>query len=458
MELCAASIDELQELIRTGEVTRRHIVEAHLSRIAAVNPQTNTFAELRPEAALAEADAADAARGHTIEGALDGVPMSIKDSYSIVGLNRTDGLLAYANRRSTQDDSVVTRLRDAGAIILGHGNIPDLCVRWNTISSVYGTSRNPRDLSLTVGGSSGGEGGNVAAGMATVALGQDLGGSVRVPASFCGVYGIRVSPGVVPNVTATPAFPSTPTNQMMGTVGPLARSVADLEAVYGVIAGVDPLDPISIPLAEAAESAALPRVAVLRNETGAVITPEIERRLQQTIGFLRDEGYEVVEGVFPDLHRAPEVWGEINGTDLMRSVIPRIGDQMIESGRQHIEQMFGSVELGDDITAYNNAWIERSTLLDTWVRFAEDFPLTVAPVAGMPTPPLEFDHMLSLDDTKALFDLMRCVPWVNLLGLPGLALPNGIQLIGRRFHEYEVFAAARAVERSLPRVEIAPAI
>jgi amidase len=421
-----------------------------------VNPSTNTFVEVRGAEAQAEASRADAERGHTIVGALDGVPMSIKDSYGIAGLNRTDGLVMNAHRRSEQDDSVVARLREAGALILGHGNVPDLCVRWNTISSLYGASRNPRDLARTVGGSSGGEAGNVAAGMATAALGQDLGGSVRVPASFCGVYGIRTSPGVVPNVTTTPAFPATATNQMMGTIGPFARCVADLEAVYGVIAGVDPLDPISVPVTTAAPaSSGLPRVAVLLGETGAVIDPEIEQRLRDTIGFLRSAGYDVAEGVVPDFHRAPELWAEINGTDLMRSALPRVGDQMIASGRQHVEQMFGSVELGDDIAAYLDAWLERSALLDVWVRFAEDYPLVIAPVAGMTTPTLEFDHMLDADATKQLFNQMRCVPWVNLFGLPALALPNGIQLVGRRFHEHEVFAAARAIEPSLPKVEIA---
>lgn len=453
-DLCSLSIEEIQALIRFGTVTRREIIEAHLARIDVVNPQTNTFVELRASQVLAEAGKADMDRGRSIHGALDGVPMSVKDSYGVKGLNRTDGLPINAHRLSGQDDSVVARLRSAGALILGHGNVPDLCVRWNTISGLYGASRNPRNLSLSVGGSSGGEAGNVASGMATAALGQDLGGSIRVPASFCGVYGIRTSPGVVPNVASIPAFPATPAIQAMGTIGPLARSVADLEAVYGVIAGVNPLDPTSVPVL-ASVPGQLPKVAVLRGETGAVIAPEIERRLSDTIVVLSDAGYEVTEAVLPDLHRAPEIWAEINGTDLIRVTLPRIGHLMNESGRQHILQMFGSFELGPDLAIYNDAWLERSAMLETWVRFAEEYPLVVAPVAGMVTPPLDFDYMLDYADTMKLFDQMRCVPWVNLFGLPSLALPNGIQLIGRRFREDEVFAAAHAVEGSLPKVEIA---
>jgi amidase len=453
-ELFDRTVQQLHQLLGDGTVSRRQIVEAHLARIHDVNPLTNTFVELRSDAVLREADEADARHGRTILGPLDGVPMSIKDSYGIEGLLRTDGLKANARRVATRDDSVVTRLKDAGALLLGHANVPDLCVRWNTVSGLYGTSRNPRDLERTVGGSSGGDAANVAAGLATAALGQDLGGSIRVPASFCGVFGIRSSPGVISNVASIPAFPDTPTIQAMGTIGPLARTVADLEAVFSAIAGFDPLDPISVPVA-APQLGDRPRVAVLRDETGAVIDAEIERRLGHTIDLLRDAGYDVVEGVFPAFRRAPELWAEINGTDLIRVTLARFGPLMNESGRQHVEQMFGSFELGPDLGMYNDAWLERSRLLSAWVQFAEEYPLVVAPVAGMPTPLLDFDHLLDATQTSELFDAMRCVPWVNLLGLPALALPGGIQLVGRRFREDQVFDAARAIEPGLAPVTIA---
>jgi amidase len=452
-ELFDRTIPQLHQLLSDGTVSRRHIVEAHLARIDEVNPLTNTFVELRADAVLREADEADARHGRTIAGPLDGVPMSIKDSYGIEGLLRTDGLLANARRVATRDDSIVTRLKDAGALLLGHANVPDLCVRWNTVSGLYGTSRNPRDIERTVGGSSGGDAGNVAAGLATAALGQDLGGSIRVPASFCGVYGIRSSPGVISNVASIPAFPDTPTIQAMGTIGPLARTVGDLEAVFSAIAGFDPLDPIGVPVA-APPPGDRPRVAVLRDETGAVIDAEIERRLRHTIDLLRDAGYDVVEGVFPAFRRAPELWAEINGTDLIRITLARVGSLMNESGRQHVEQMFGSFELGPDIAVYNDAWLERARLLSAWAQFAAEYPLVVAPIAGMPTPLLDFDHLLDTAQSSELFDAMRCVPWVNLLGLPALALPNGIQLVGRRFREDQVFDAARAIEPGLAQVTI----
>lgn len=453
---CSMTATELQSEIREGRLSRRQIVQAHLDRIAAVNPKTNSLVEVRADEVLAEADAADSERGRTIKGALDGVPMSVKDSYGIRWLRRSDGLKANAERYVDRDDSVVARLRDAGAMLLGHGNVPDMCVRWNTISGLYGTTRNPRDLDRTVGGSSGGDAANVAAGIATAAIGQDLGGSIRVPASFCGVYGIRSTPGAVPNISTWPAFPDTPAVQAMGTIGPFARTVDDLERVFGVIAAEDPLDPLSLPLAsQSADAEPIPRVAVLREETGATLDPDISRRLDDTVALLRGAGYDVVEGVIGDLRRAPELWAEITGTDLVHTMLERVGSLMTDSGRQHVEQMFGAVALDGSVSSYNDAWIERAGLLVAWAEFSARYPIVIAPVAGMPTPLLDFDHMLNAEATTALFDSMRCVPWVNLFGVPSLALPNGIQLVGRRFREDLLFAAARAIEPGLAPVTIA---
>jgi amidase len=449
-----ATIAELQSAISSGATSRAEVVAAHLERIERVNPLTNSFAEVRGEEALAEAGKADAEHGRELAGPLDGVPMSIKDSFAVRGLRRTDGLPVHADRIADADDVVVTRLRDAGALVIGHANVPDLCIRWNTVSGLYGTSRNPRDLDRSAGGSSGGDAANVAAGLATVALGQDLGGSIRVPASFCGVYGLRTSAGVVPNVPVIPAFPSSMTVDAMGTFGPLARSVADLAAVLPVIAGPHPHDPVSVPAPLVGSERPLP-VAVLRTETGAVLEPEIQRRLDATIAALQEAGYDVVEAVVPDLRRAPEVWAEIIGTDLLNVTLPEVGTEVLDSGRRHIEEMFGLFDLGPDVRRYGAAWLERRALQDRLVRFLEEYPLVVAPVAGMPTPPLDFDDHIGVQASAELFQRMRCVMWVNLFGLPGLALPNGIQLVTRRFHEPDLLAAAAAIEPLLPPVEVA---
>lgn len=448
------SIAELQASISRGELTRRDIVEAHLDRIERVNAITNSFVEVRADEVLHEADAADLRNGTTIRGALDGVPTSIKDSYSVAGLHRTNGLPVNADVVDAHDDLVVSRLRGAGALILGHAAIPDLCIRWNTISGLYGTTRNPRDPQRTAGGSSGGDAANVAAGLATIGLGGDLGGSIRVPASFCGVYGFRPGGGRVPDVNPNPHPFDGMSDEVMCEIGPLARSVDDIETTFRVLSGFDRRDPSSADAALAAPLAH-PPVALLRHETGAVLDPEIERALDETAAMLRSEGYEVVEHVLPDLRRAPELWAEILGTELCRDYLPSVSEHVIPSARVHIEEMFGAFERGSDVTRYLAAWQERRALQQSLITAMARYPLVLAPVAGMRAPLLDFDDHIGRDASVDLFDQMRAIPWVNLFSLPSLALPNGIQIVGRRFDELTVLAAGRAAERHLPPVVVA---
>jgi amidase len=448
------TISELQGAITRGDLTRRDIVDAHLARIEAVNPAINGFVELRADEVRREADAADAAHGRSLAGPLDGVATSIKDSYSVAGLHRTNGLPVNAGTLDAHDDLVVERMRAAGALVLGHGAIPDLCIRWNTISGLYGTTRNPRDLDRAAGGSSGGDAANVAAGMATIGLGGDLGGSIRVPASFCGVYGFRPGAGRVPDVNPNPHPFEGVSDELMCEIGPLARSVDDIETTFRVIHGFDRRDPGSVDAA-LAPAVDRPRVAVLRDEIGATLDPRIAESLDATIGMLRAEGYEVDERVLPDLRRAPELWAEILGTELCRDYLPAVAEHVIDSARVHIEEMFGAYELGDEVTRYLAAWGERRALQQVLLEAMAEYPLILAPVAGMPAPLLDFDDHIGREASVALLDQMRCVPWVNLFSLPSLALPNGIQIVGRRFDELTVLAAGRAAERHLPRVEIA---
>jgi amidase len=452
------TIAELQSAIAGGELTRRAVIEAHLERIERVNPITNSFVEVRADDALREAETADRERGTVLAGALDGVPTSIKDSYSVAGLHRTNGLPINADLVDAADDLVVARMRAAGALVLGHAAIPDLCIRWNTVSGLYGTTRNPRDPERTAGGSSGGDAANVAAGLATLGLGGDLGGSIRVPASFCGVYGFRPGRGRVPDVNPNPHPFDGMSDEVMCEIGPLARSVGDIETAFRVIAGFDRRDPSSTDAALTAPSGK-PPVALLRHETGAVIDADIEDALDETAEMLRAEGYEVVEHVLPDLRRAPELWAEILGTELCRDYLPSVSEHVIPSARVHIEEMFGAFETGSDVTAYLARWQERRELQHALITAMERYPLVLAPVAGMRAPLLDFDDHIGRPASVALFDRMRSIPWVNLFSLPSLALPNGIQIVGRRFDELTVLAAGRAAERRLPRVEIAtPAV
>lgn len=449
------SVSQAQAAISAGETTRVALAQEHLERLSAINPTINAVIETN-DALLEQAAERDELLGRTLAGPLDGAIMSIKDSFAVEGFHRSDGVASWADRVAPRDEETVRRLREAGALIIGRTNVPDLCIRWNTISSAHGATRNPRDPSLSAGGSSGGEGAAVAAGISNVGIGADLGGSVRVPASFNGVYGMRPSAGLVTDISDIPCLPASVVTDVMNCTGPFARTVDDLARVLDAIEGPHPGDPKVLPIT-LVESTEKPKIAVMRDETGAVIEPEINSRLDRVVDMLREVGYDVVENVLPDLRRGPEIWAEIIGTDLMQVTIPNVGDLIEPSGRQHIEAMFGAVDLGNDIAAYYQAWVQRREFMTMLSQVMADYPLIVAPVAGMPSPPLDFDHMLSDADTTDLFNHMRCVPWVNLCSLPSLATPLGIQIVGARFRDLDILAAARAIEPLLGPVDIASA-
>jgi amidase len=457
-ELFRLSAHELVARVRAREVTRREVLEAHIARLEATNHDVNAIVEVREES-LADADAADRDHDRRAHLPLDGVPVSIKDHFDVEGMLHTEGVRAFGERRSPGNSVAVERLLAAGALIVGKANQPDFQIRWNTVNDLFGATRNPRDLSLTAGGSSGGDAAAVAAGMAAIGLGADYGGSIRVPASFCGLYGLRPSAGRVPKVQTIARETEPPTGDLMNSPGPLARTLADAWSAFRALAGAHPLDPTSVPVPDPPAASARPEppvVARLCRETGAVVEPEIEERLDRVCAALADAGFRVVEAGFPGGTRAPELWAELIGPELIYAAMPVWDDVIADSNRQHIEAMFGGLFKPENrVDAWVAAYLERKAVAQATAEWMEAHPLVVAPVAGMPTPPLDFDHYLDDEQTRQLFLRMRNIGWVNLLGLPSIALPNGIQIVARRFREAEALAAAEAVAEALGPVPVA---
>jgi fatty acid amide hydrolase 2 len=244
--LTERSAVDLARAIRTRETSSREVVEAHIEQLQRTHARINAVVADRYDSARAEADAADALVADAIDpqalAPLLGVPCTVKESIAMAGMPNCAGLVSRRERRSTENAPTVQRLLDAGAIPLGVTNTPELCLWIETENRTYGRTNNAYDPARTAGGSSGGEGAAVGSGGSPIGLGADIGGSIRIPAFFNGVFGLKPSPGLVPN---TGQFPTTETEMaaMMLTLGPLARRAEDLMPVLKVIAGPDGIDP-----------------------------------------------------------------------------------------------------------------------------------------------------------------------------------------------------------------------
>ena len=233
------SATDAASMVRNRQISARELTTLLLARIDAVNPDLNAVVELRREAAVQEASAADQTLATGTPGPLHGVPMTAKEAFNVVGLHTTWGNSAFKDYAADWDATVVRRLRHSGAIIVGKSNVAFMLGDFGqTNNEVYGTTNNPWDTRRAPGGSSGGGAAAVAAGMSFLEFGSDVVGSIRIPASFCGVYGLKPSVGIVPVTGLQPPGPPPPPDAMtyMSSVGPLARSVADLRLALQVTA------------------------------------------------------------------------------------------------------------------------------------------------------------------------------------------------------------------------------
>lgn len=238
--LCTKSAVELSRLIASREVSATAVIEAHLGRIAEVNTQVNAVTVTLADEARAAAAAVDKALAAGSKlGSLAGVPFSVKENIDVAGSSTTWGSAAMAQQRAAADAPCVERLRAAGAIPLARTNLPDFAFRWDTVSGRAGRTLNPWDRSRAVGGSTGGDAAALATGMIPLSLGNDLGGSLRVPAQMCGVASLRPSRGRVPHVAVTQPWPEPLSIQMTNCQGPMARRVADLRLALNLISQQD---------------------------------------------------------------------------------------------------------------------------------------------------------------------------------------------------------------------------
>jgi amidase len=455
-ELWRKSAVELAALIRDGEVSSREVVQAHLDRIEAVNPDVNAIVRLLPEQALAAADSADKVlAGGTALGPLHGVPFTIKENIDLAGTPTTQAVPALAEAIAAVDAPQVERMLAAGAIPLGRTNLPDFGLRVHTDSALHGLTRNPWNPERTAGGSSGGEAAALATGMSPLGLGNDLGGSLRNPAHCCGVASIKPSTGAVPAATVIPPEDLPISFQLMAVEGVLARRVADVRAGFTAIAGQHPRDPLSVPAVFTdLAPGERPHVAVLPEPPGGSTHPGVAAAVRRAADALADEGFAVTEAPPPDYVQAIELWSTILAVDL-RVMKPQLDDLMGSAGRAFLGYALEGLP-APDLTGWALAHTARHGLARRWSLWYQEYPVLLSPVWTQPAFPLDFD-IASAEGAAATLELMRPVLPANLMGTPaavvpaGMAdgLPVGVQVMGGKYTELRCLAVAEAIERRL---------
>ena len=447
-ELIYRSVGDLAQAIREKKVSSEEVVRAHLARIEAVNPALNAVVHLVADQAIAAAQAADAAlaRGD-LHGPLHGVPMTIKDSFDTAGVVTTGGTLGRVDFVPEQDATVVRRLKEAGAILMGKTNTSELTLSFETVNLVYGRTHNPYDRSRSPGGSSGGAAAIVASGGSPFDMGSDYGGSIRLPANFCGIAGIKPTSGRVPRTGHIIPYGCGATDAYQ-QIGPLARQVTDLALLLPIIAGPDWLDPAIVPMpwADPAAVELKPLRVVFFTDNGAVTpTPEIMQTVKDVVAALADHVQSVEEKCPAGLEATWTLWRSLHDADGGQGVLEILRQAGTEQTSDNIrkvppELIASGEEFGRRIRAMDQF---RSQML----QFMAAYDIMICPVNANVAIPSG-----TLPD---YFDGYSYTATHNLTGWPGAVvragtspegLPIGVQVLARPWREDVALAVAQFVE------------
>lgn len=452
------SAREIAAQIRAKDVSPVEVARVHLERIEGLDPSLNAFVDWQPEVVLAQARAAEKAALHgDALGPLHGVPISIKSSIDVAGHRCEAGSRLRAGYIAAEDAPLVARLRAAGAVILGVTNTPELLMAWETDNLLYGRTNNPWDLTRTAGGSSGGEAAAIAAGMSAGGVGSDGGGSIREPAHFCGICGLKPTPGRIPS---TGHFPKAGGPfALLGVVGPMARTVDDLRMLFEVMAGWDDGDPSSAPvgLREIGEKdLRTAGIGYFEDDGRTPVTKETRSAVENAASTLLERGFRV-EQFRPDgLEEVRELWWKFFGTAGGMILAP-----MLRGHEKELSPMLREFFLwtsaapahtGESLLA---AWLARDELRERILRQMRKYPVLICPTAAIPA----FRHgereWQVEGKTVKYLDAWSYCEWFNLLGCPAVVvpmghseggLPIGVQIVGRPWEEEVVLAIAAALD------------
>lgn len=450
-EITSQSAEGLAKLIRSREVSPVEVAEGFLNRIERLNPALNAIVTLSPDV-LDLAREAEAALVRDEElGPLHGVPFTVKDTIATAGLRTTSGSLRRADHVPEKDAPAVARMKAAGAILLGKTNTAEMAMDYTADNPVFGRTVNPHDSTRTPGGSSGGEAAAIAACMSVAGLGSDLAGSIRIPAHFCGIAGLKPGTARVPGGGQFP--PSAGPYSLGSAIGPLARHIADLQLLFNVLADT------SSPISDQRGGLAGRRVAWYTDDGITPVTSETRAAVRSAALALSDAGLAVEEQRPPGVDRALDVWLNLfsrASVVLLREVYSGHEDQ----AGSFVRWRLGTAADNPSPTLddYIRAWLERDRLRAELIEWMSNTPLLLAPVGA--TPALEHDAHKVMVEGKALsaFRAFSYSQAFNAFDLPSVTLPAGrsseglpigVQIIGRPGAEETILAAAQLIEEAL---------
>jgi Asp-tRNA(Asn)/Glu-tRNA(Gln) amidotransferase A subunit family amidase len=462
-ELFYKSLVEMAALVRSRKLSPVELVEAHLARIEQLNPKLNAYVYVDAEHAREQARGAEVALASNLSkeslGPLFGVPLSVKSSLEVAGWRCECGSALRKNYIASEDAPLVSRLRAAGAILLGNTNVPEFLMAYETNNSLYGRTNSPWDLTRTPGGSSGGEAAAIAAGCSAGGVGSDGGGSIRIPAHFAGICGLKPTPGRVPSTGHYPA--SAGPFAQLGVVGPLARTVADVARLFEVMAGPDPQDPASapVPLRKWGDDEIRKlRVAYFEDDGVTPVTPETAAAVRIAAEALRQQGFQVEAWRPQNLDRVWQLWWNLFGRAVQTAFEPTVRGRenelsaMYRAWREHV-----ALQPALDGQEWMNTMIGRDALRGKLLEQMEHFPILLCPACAIPA----FRHgerEWQVQGRKVEYlKAMSYSQWFNLLGNPAAVvpvgkshegLPIGVQVVGRPWEDEAVLAVAAKIDET----------
>ena len=465
--LCDLSAVALRAEIVAGNASARDVMAAHLARIDACNPRVNAIVTLDAEGAMARAALADEHQAHGgALGLLHGLPIVHKDSFLTAGMRTTYGSPLYRDFVPERDSLIVTRERAAGAITLGKSNLPEFGAGSQTFNAVFGATRNPYDLRMTAGGSSGGAAAALAARMTPLADGTDMGGSLRNPASFCNVVGLRPSPGRVPQ------WPTASPYNALTVAGPMARTVADVALLLAATAGPDARDPLAVDQDPARFLASLERdfkdvrIAYAPTWGDLPVQRDVLQVLESQLPIFADLGAKVEQA-------CPDFTGANDAFQALRAQVFAVGYEAALRQHRHLlkDTVIWNIELGltQAPATVVQAERDRAALFARMHAFMQTHEFLIGPVSQVVPFPVQEETVSHIDDTPMhnYIDWMRSGYYLSLTGHPAISvpcgftedgLPVGIQIVGRYRQEHALLQLAHAFESATQHWRRAPAL